>query len=333
MKPRAAKTAKNLKTARTAKAVKKPKTIKKAKAAGKQSTLSMTPNSSPLFLDPNHLKLAPELAAVPMTGAVADHYRNNPKAAALRAELDSERLANQQSMDKIGIVEPLKVTLSADGTHGKLWDGRHRLEWALARGKDTVPVMHVSEEVGRELMEISVIGRRHWTKGQRAYLAVICHSEVAGVSVGRPKKGAAMSRTELANHHGVSADLIDQAVAVYRAFHAPDAKANSAEAIEAADCKAKYEMSIWAGHGLGAVIAGIGGGKATHNKDRKASGWANLDKPLGTMTRLSHQWDTWAEDERSKALKLMSTRFKDDFSPAFRLALSEALAAADDVLS
>ena len=92
-------------------------------------------------------------------------------------------------------------------------------------------------------------------------------------------------------------------------------------------------MSIWAGHGLGAVIAGIGGGKATHNKDRKASGWANLDKPLGTMTRLSHQWDTWAEDERSKALKLMSTRFKDDFSPAFRLALSEALAAADDVLS
>lgn len=326
MKTRTAKSPKRTRR-KPVKAAKKPKA---AKAAKKKPTLSMTAAASHLLLNPHHLKLAPELAAVPMMGAVADHYLNNPKAAELRKELDAERQGTHNSLDEIGIIEPLKVTLSADGTHGKVWDGRHRLEWALARGKDTVPVIHVSEDVGRKLMEASVIGRRHWTKGQRAYLGVICHPEV--VKATNTTRGA-MTAPALAAHLGVSADIVNQAVQIYRAFHAPDAKPNSAEAIEAADCKAKYEMSIWAGAGLGAVIAGIGGGKATHGKERKASDWAALDKPLGTMTRLSHLWDGWAEEERSKALRLMSTRFKNDFSPAFRLALSEALAAADDTLS
>jgi hypothetical protein len=310
--------------------------------AAKKSFESMTDtapasDANILQLDPRKLKLAAELAAVPMMGMVLEHYRANPKAAHLREELDSERQGAHQSMDEIGIIDPLKVTLSADGLGGKVWDGRHRLEWAMARGKDTVPVIHVSEEVGHKLMEASVIGRRHWTKGQRAYLGVICHPEVAGVASGRPKKSAdsigVSGSPELASRLGVSPDVVNQAVTLYKAFHAPGAKANSAEAIEAADLKAKYEMSIWAGAGLGAVIAGLGGGKATDGKERNESGWASLDKPLGTMTRLGKEFDKWNEEERSKALRLMTTRFKTDFTPAFRLALSEALAAADDSMS
>lgn len=311
--------------------------------AAKKSSESMTDtapisDANILQLDPRKLKLAAELAAVPMMGNVLDHYRSNPKTANLRDELNAERQGAHQSMDEIGIIDPLKVTLSADGTGGKVWDGRHRLEWAMARGKDTVPVIHVSEEVGHKLMEASVIGRRHWTKGQRAYLGVICHPEVAGVAgAGRPKKSAdsigISNATELASRLGVSADIIGQAVTLYKAFHAPGAKANSAEAIEAADLKAKYEMSIWAGAGLGAVIAGLGGGIATGGKNRNESGWASLDKPLGTMTRLGKEFDKWDEEQRGKALRLMTTRFKTDFTPAFRLALSEALAAADDSMS
>ena len=316
----------------------KPSTPK----AAKKPTPSMT-ESAPisdaniLQLEPRKLKLADELAAVPMMGNVLDHYRTNPKTANLRDELSAERQGAHQSMDEIGIIDPLKVTLSADGTGGKVWDGRHRLEWAMARGKDTVPVIHVSEEVGHKLMEASVIGRRHWTKGQRAYLGVICHPEVAGGSAGRPKKSTDLigisGESGLASRLGVSADIIGQAVHLYKAFHAPGAKANSAEAIEAADLKAKYEMSIWAGAGLGAVIAGLGGGIATGGKSRNESGWASLDKPLGTMTRLGKEFDKWDEEQRGKALRLMTTRFKTDFTPAFRLALSEALAAADDSMS
>ena len=328
----------------TAKPAKKPaKTKPKASKAGSKKSLSTMTDSLPasdssiVLVDPRKLILAPELAAVPMMGDVAKHYASNPKATDLRAELNAEREGAWQSMDDIGIIEPVKATLSADGKSGKVWDGRHRTEWALARGKDTVPVVHVTEEVGRKLMEASVIGRRHWTKGQRAYLGVICHPEVADAKLGRPNKTAdsigISGESGLAARLGVSPDVVNQAVAVYRAFHAPGAKKNSAEAIEAADCKAKYEMSIWAGAGLGAVLAGIGGGKATHDKPRKDSDWGALDKPLGTMTRLSHQYDKWADEEKTKAMRLMTTRFKTDFSPAFRLALSEALAAADDSMS
>jgi len=314
------------------------KTSKDAKSKAKPVTspvASPTSDASIVNVDPRALTLAPELAAVPMMGAVVESFKGKPKAAAVMAELDAERKGSQQSMDDVGIIDPLKVTLSADGKSGKVWDGRHRMEWALSRGKDTVPVIHVTEEVGRKLMEVSVIGRRHWSKGQRAYLGVLCHPEVAGHTAGRPKKdaGGILNATELAQHLGVSSDIVSQAVTLFKAFHAPGAKAGSAEAIEAADAKAKYEMSIWAGAGLGAVLAGIGGGKATKDKPRNESGWASLDKPLGTMTRLGKEFEKWDEDHRAKALRLMTTRFKTDFTPAFRLALSEALAAADDSMS
>jgi hypothetical protein len=88
-------------------------------------------------------------------------------------------------------------------------------------------------------------------------------------------------------------------------------------------------MSIWTGAGLGAILAGIAGGKATEGKPKAASGFHGLDKPLSTLTTIAKAWTKWSEEERAKAHRLMVARFRESFTPDFRLALSEALAAAE----
>lgn len=285
-----------------------------------------------LSVPPNFLQLAPELAAVPMMGAVAHHYTGGKgKRDEVAAEITAELQAFFSSLDRDGIKEALKASRNADGTL-KLWDGRHRLLWAEQSGQKTVPVLVVTEAEGRAIVEASVLGRRHWTKGQRAYLAVRLHPEVTeGVQGGARGKIHSVKITveELAARTGVSVGLLHQAVDLYRKFYAPGCKAKSPEAIEAAALREKYEMSIWAGAGLGAVIAGIGGGTSTDGKSRNPSSFKSLDKPLGTIATLSKSFTKWTAEERDKAVTLMVTRFREDLTPEFRLALSEALAAAD----
>lgn len=273
------------------------------------------------------------LNTVPMIGAVAKRLLGDrsPSAKQVGKDLDAERAALWASLEREGILEPLKAHKDAQGR----WiidDGRHRYEWALATGKATVPVVEVTEQQGQALIEATVIGRRHWTKGQRAYLGVLLHPEVSSNAAHRPEKvhSVNLSMDDMAERLGVSVGLVHQAVELYRAFHAPGAKPGSPEAIEAADLKDRYEMSIWAGAGLGAVIAGIAGGQSTGGKARPESGFHSLDKPLATLGRLSGLFAKWDEVERGKALRLMTSRLKESTSPEFRLALSEALAAAAD---
>lgn len=272
------------------------------------------------------------LNTVPMLGQVAKRLLGDKSASAKQVgkDLDAEVAALWASLDREGILEPIKAHKDDKGR----WiidDGRHRFEWALARGKGEVPVAEVTPEQGQALIEATVIGRRHWTKGQRAYLGVLLHPEVAGVAPGRPKitdSVGNLNATDLAERLGVSVDTVQQAVELYRTFHAPGVPKSSPEAIEAADLKDRYEMSIWAGAGLGAVLAGIAGGLSTGGKNRPESGFHSLDKPLATLGRLSGLFTKWDEAERSKALRLMTTRLRESTSPEFRLALSEALAAA-----
>jgi hypothetical protein len=274
------------------------------------------------------------LNTVPMLGAVAKRLLGGKSTTEKQVgkDLDAERAALWASLDREGILEPIKAHKDEKGR----WiidDGRHRFEWALATGQAKVPVVEVTPQQGHALIEATVIGRRHWTKGQRAYLGVLLHPEVAGVQPGRPKITDSVGNftaTDLAERLGVSVDTVHQAVELYRTFHAPGAPKSSPEAIEAADFKDRYEMSIWAGAGLGAVLAGIAGGQSTGGKARPDSGFHSLDKPLATLGRLSGLYTKWDEAERSKALRLMTTRLRESTSPEFRLALSEALAAATE---
>lgn len=285
-----------------------------------------------LTLPTTSLRVNPNLNKVPMLGTVATSLMAGKTANARQAgaDLSAEKDALWASLSRDGIIEPIKAHVAADGSY-IVDDGRHRLEWALSNGAETVPVIVVTEAQGSALVESTVIGRRHWTKGQRAYLGVLLHPEVAGVTKGQPKKtdSVGLNAHDLAERLGVSPDVVHQAAELYRKFYAPSAKDGSAEAIEAASLKDRYEMTIWQGCGLGAVLAGIGGGQSTIDKPRPESGFHGLEKPLASLGRFANLYVKWDAEEKAKAMRLMVTRFKADMSPDFRLALSEALAAAE----
>lgn len=290
------------------------------------------------------ITIDPRLAIVPMMVDVAAKFITSPKPEikAQGVEMMAEHDALRSSLDELGIVEPIKAF-----RQGRRWvavDGRHRLEWLDDRATDNaekdkwqnpkVPLIEVSEAEAMQVIEASVIGRRHWTKGQRAWLGVCQHPAVCEVEEGRPAKNAdsigVLTAPKLAERVGVSADTVNQAVKLYRAFYAPGKAPSSPEAIEAAAMREKYEHLIWGGAGLGGILAGIAGGNATGGKPKAQTGFHHLDKPLSELVRLSKAFTSWDSEERFKAQRLLTARVKADMTPEFRLVLAEALAAADE---
>lgn len=287
------------------------------------------------------VSIDPRLAVVPMMGSVADKFLASAKPEVKRVgqDLADETKALFSSLDELGILEPIKAY-----REGRRWvavDGRHRLSWAYAKAQSKVPLIEVSKAEAMQIIEASVIGRRHWTKGQRAWLGVCQHPEVCAVKAEDSLKqntartdsiGAeVLTAPALAARVGVSADTVNQAVALYRRFHAPGFGPSSPEAIEAAACREKYEHLIWGGAGLGAILAGIAGGQSTEGKPKAETGFHHLDKPLAELSRLSKAFTGWDGEERAKAQRLLTARVKADMTPEFRLALAEAIAAADDL--
>lgn len=305
---------------------------------------------------------SPMLDIVPMMADVAAKFTASPKARLkmVGAEIAAEKAALWQSLEDHGIREAVPVTLyELDGTETRgaditetallnadrkliAWDGRHRLEWAAkAKGvSHKVPVRFVTEDEGRSLQELTVIGRRHWNKGQRAWLGVLQHPEVCQVKRedslkqnNRSDSVGTMNATTLAARLGVSADLVGQAAELYALFYAPGSKPGSPAAIAAAAARGKYEHLIWGGAGLGAIKAGVCGGDATGGKQKAPTGFHHLDAPLASLTRLSKHWMEWDAEERGKAQSLIAARIRGNSEtpgwPAeFCLAIGEALAAA-----
>ena len=282
---------------------------------------------TPTHVHPKRLRFAETLAAVPMLGSIAEHYATASKAD-LRAEaeeINAAKAALWATLDENGIQDAIPVTWMAEkGSQRRYlqaWDGRHRTEWALAREIKTIPVHHVTEAEGRALLESTVVGRRHWTKGQLAWLAVNLHPAVAGNDRGTRKAKASdsvgsdptITTTELGSRFGVSADLIGQAVEIFRTF------------AEAPSLRAKYEPGIWLGHGLGAVLAGIPGGEITGGKPKPSSGFRSLAVPLASLNRLALDFTKWNEAEKSAARDVLATWLK-ALPESFRLTLTEAVA-------
>lgn len=277
---------------------------------------------TPTLVHPKRLRFAETLAAVPMLGSIAEHYATASKAdlRAEAAEINAAKAALWATLDANGIQDAIPVTWMAEAgskrRYLQAWDGRHRAEWAMARDLKTVPVHHVTEAEGRALLESTVVGRRHWTKGQLAWLAVNLHPSVADNDVGRPSKNSHSVRVsvgDLSARFGVSAPLVSQAVEIFRTF------------AEAPSLRAKYEPGIWLGHGLGAVLAGIPGGETTVDKPKPASGFRSLAVPLASLNRLATQFVKWNEAEKSAARDVLATWLK-NLPEGFRLTLTEAVA-------
>lgn len=274
-------------------------------------------------IDPKLIQFDPSIEVVPMMSSVAEVYRDHSKAdlRQVGAELSAELSALHGNLDANGILEPIPVTRTKRGGKEVVigWDGRHRTEWAIQRGLAEVPIKEVDEASGRTLLEATVLGRRHWTKGQRAWLAVLMHSAVCETGKGRPKKSdsVGVSAVSLAERYGVSPDLIGQAVELHRVFAAGGPV-----------LRARYEPGIWAGHGLGAVLAGIPGAQATADKPRKAVSWTTMQGPLATLSRVATLFPSWPEEDKAAtrdALQAWLQRVPEDF----RLTLHEALTQAE----
>lgn len=283
----------------------------------------------------SQISISPTLACVPMRRAIIEKFSAAAKPELKKVALDiaAEHAAQLQSLDEDGILDAIKCY-----REGRLWiacDGRHRIEWAYGKKLIKVPITEVTKEAGLRMIESSVIGRIHWTKGQRAWLGVMQHPEVCdATNATRSDPVGANTATGLASRLGVSADVVTQAVQLYRLFFAPGSKAGSPEAIEAAACKAKYEHLIWGGAGLGGVLAGIAGGDATKDKPKAPTGFHHLDAPLASLSRLGKVWMTWTPEERAKGQALIVARIRGSEESAgwpdeFRQAIAEAIVAAD----
>ena len=219
----------------------------------------------------NHQAHPAELIPHPMLERMAtkwdvlDHLTKakRPDHAETLAEVRGEWAAFVADVKERGIIVPIKVAL----IKAKLTivDGRHRCKAALEAGLKQVPIERVPEDQALALMESTMIGRQHLTKGQRAYAAVVLHPEVAiePSQGGRPTKTPALSAgvsdmPTLSAKFGVSLRLIEQACQLYRELDASKT------------LRAKHEWRVFAGFGLGAILAGLAGDESTTGKPRAA---------------------------------------------------------------
>ncbi|MGL6351786.1 MAG: hypothetical protein ACRC2U_18465, partial [Aeromonas sp.] len=140
------------------------------------------------YHSPADLIIDPQLGYIPTLPQISRDLMQmgrSQQARAAGAELEAEHAALWQSLDEQGILEPLKGYPCPDSGALIICDGRHRLQWATHNDMPSVPVHVLDSTTGSAIAQASVIGRRHWTKGQRAWLAVMLNPAVSGVRRGQ----------------------------------------------------------------------------------------------------------------------------------------------------
>ena len=226
-------------------------------------------NQNPTSLQINEIRRHPALMLLPYA-----------------PESMEETRAFEASIRREGVLEPLLVD-----QHGQLLDGRRRLDAAEASAMEEVPVRVVEE--GREVAAIlsALVCRRHFTKGQLAYMTFPLLEPM--IEEARQYKLACLRRGEktpvvfsgddgkyktvedVAHSLGFGRNLVFQA----RKLHEKAAQSDG--------LRSEIEEAVFvAGTGLGAIIAGLAGQEATAGKARQdrtqlelfADGWAQLGK-------------------------------------------------------
>lgn len=305
----------------------------------------------PLLIPLPDLKFHPLLKRVAMLPALIEretklgNAQGKSRAAhkAAAEEMAHDFAALVESISHYGVRERIKVLITPKGR--VIVDGRHRYEAAVKVAKMTygdakreaiarklehegIPCEIVSEgDVVPIIMD--AVTRRHMSKGARAYLAVLMEPEVAADAKDRQKQGApsAFSAEGLAKRAGVSARLVEDAVALFRIFE------------KRGDVRKKFEDAIWVGAGLAKLRNGIEGFMATGKEpdeepETPAQAKARIAQErvetalkswVGVTTSLKH-WETMPALGREEVVAA-SARTIREAPGEFREALTKALLA------
>jgi len=163
------------------------------------------------------------------------------------ADDDPDFLALLENIRLLGVEYPLDI----DGEN-QILDGRHRWRCAKRLGLTAVPVIVRAQEEAAQIILTSLALRRHYTKAALAY-------SILPMLTGDTEKGLltqrAPSQVVQAQRLGISRTLFQSALRVHEMF------------AEDPDYREKMLPRILRdGLGLGAVIAGYAGRKATNGK-------------------------------------------------------------------
>ena len=273
-----------------------------------------------ILVKPEKLSIASALNSVPTMKEVAEHFTNNANHHydSKRKERGEEALQAWQAfvadIKKRGIQEPLKVITAPKGQY-EIVDGRHRFLAATEAGLTEVPCVQVSKNSVQDIIAGSIVGRRHFTKTARAWLAVTLNPKVANAGHGGDRKSSSeneldLTQAELAAKFGVSTGLLSQVVDIYRKYS------------PSPDLLEQVTWMIWAGTAAGGVEAGMGfidAAQQDPNKITKVANWNTALKAAKGFTSRLVEFANWPATEQ--------TLFTDHLSKALVELPEEARAA------
>jgi hypothetical protein len=265
-----------------------------------------SPKFAPTAFCPGLLKLHPLLERITMMPDAIEKLAGlkvrKPEHDDAQTELRQDWDAFLDDVKDHGVLESLKLCFIKGVLH--VADGRHRLSAAQTLKLTAVPGTLVSEEEAVKIIQGTVIARRSWTKGMKAYFGVLMHPEVVGTKAGRPRNSDKIgissdnpiTRAELARRCGCSADTIDQACEIFA--HCEKSK----------KIREGFEWRVFTGSmGLGGILAGIGAQLAGEEEEslngrgRPETPWKHLCNGWDKAGRYLAQWDKLTEVQRETA--------------------------------
>lgn len=194
---------------------------------------------------------------------------------------DPEFVALLEDIRDRGILDPIKIC-----EQNRILDGRHRWRAAKKLKLPLVPTITYGEEDAHPIILHSLLLRRHYSKGARAYFAYpLLREEYKRAQL---QGTAGVTVESLAERVGISKSLFKSAGQLHEIFERDP------------EYKDLVLPKILSGEsGLGALIAGFAGRQATKSKARKDSN--QLDLFSRTFDDLDTRYQYWTKfDDESK---------------------------------
>jgi hypothetical protein len=193
----------------------------------------------------------------------------DPADLTIHPDLKHDHRLEAESAGFLSLVEDIRANGVRDALHvddeNRVVDGRHRL-WAAKQLKlANVPCVRVARDCVATTIVSAILNRRHYTKGQRAYV-VVKHLDGAFREGITRRLNSAVAKgntaTQIAEQWGLSPRLVEQARTLHKKF------------TETPELRAEWEPKLMdedAPVGLGHAIAGIGGETSTKDKPKRTA--------------------------------------------------------------